>query len=126
MMEISDSYNKIYNIESNNVKSVDRKISLSDKITVKNDVQVTLYENSALDLNASSRNKNNFDNSQLKNVSAEFISIIEPQFNQNLNANLKEDSTHSKLDGWNPVLNKDSNYLNNPKFDDKFNKIKKN
>jgi hypothetical protein len=32
---------------------------------------------------------------------------------------MKEDSTHSKLDGWDPASDKQLNYLDYPKFEEK-------
>ena len=51
MVEISDSYNIIKNNDSLPAKSNMGKLSTSDRITLKNDGQVTLYETSAYDLN---------------------------------------------------------------------------
>lgn len=65
MVEISDSYNIIKNNDSFPGKSNVGKMSTSDKITLKNDGQATLYETSANDLNLLSAKKINFDDAKI-------------------------------------------------------------
>ncbi len=64
MVEISDSYNIIKN-DSFPAKSNIVKLSASDRITLKNDGQVTLYETSANDLNLLSAQKINLDDTKI-------------------------------------------------------------
>ena len=65
MVEISDSYNIIKNNDSLPAKSNVGKLSTSDRITLKNDGQVTLYETSAYDLNLLSAQKINLDDTKI-------------------------------------------------------------
>ena len=65
MVEISDSYNIIKNNDSFPAKSNAGKLSISDRITLKNDGQVTLYETSANDLNLLSAQKINLDDAKI-------------------------------------------------------------
>lgn len=60
MVEISESLNIIKNNDSYTGKINAGKLSNSDKITLKNDGNVTLYEASANDLNLLSAQKINF------------------------------------------------------------------